>query len=93
MGLSRAARGPIITVEVHMPAFSPELLRTARTLAGLTAAELAERAGLHRVSVSTFERGLVPAPETWLRIEKALLVALNEQTRAVAKVQRRLRAA
>ncbi len=72
--------------------FSPELLRHARALAGLTAADLAERAGLHRVSVSTFERGLKPADETWLRLQKALLAALDESTREIVKVRRRLAA-
>jgi transcriptional regulator with XRE-family HTH domain len=73
-----------------MSEFSAELLREARTRTGLTAAELAERAGLHRVSVSTFERGLRPTAETWVRLQKALLVALDEAAREITKVRKRL---
>ncbi len=76
-----------------MADFSPELLRQARELAGLTAAELAARAGLHRVTVANYERGMHCPAGTWAEIEKALRVALEEHARAVAKAQRRLRAA
>jgi transcriptional regulator with XRE-family HTH domain len=76
-----------------MASFSPELLRQARELAGLTAAELAERAGLHRVTVANYERGMHCPAETWARIEKALKAALEEHARAVGKAQKRLRAA
>lgn len=76
-----------------MADFSPELLRQARELAGLTAAELAERSGLHRVTVANYERGMHCPQDTWAEIEKALRTALEEQARAVAKARKRLRAA
>ncbi len=75
-----------------MAEFSPELLRQARELSGLTAGELAERAGLHRVTVANYERGMHCPPETWARIEKALRQAIDEQARALGKMRRRLAA-
>ena len=74
-----------------MAEFSPELMRQARELAGLSAGELAEKAGLHRVTVANYERGLSCPPDTWQRIEKALRQALEEHTRAVEKVKKQLR--
>ena len=75
-----------------MTDFSPELLRQARALSGLSAAELAERAGLHRVTVANYERGMHCPRETWARIEKALRGSLDEAARAIAKVRKRLAA-
>ena len=75
-----------------MAEFSPELLRHARELSGLSAGELAERAGLHRVTVANYERGMHCPAETWARIEKALRQALDEHVRAAEKVRRRLAA-
>ena len=75
-----------------MADFSPELLRHARELSGLSAGELAERAGLHRVTVANYERGMHCPPDTWEKIEKALKQALDERVRATAKVRRRLAA-
>src|SRR5881296_932165 len=43
--------------------FSPALLREARTLAGLTGADLAARADLHPVTVRNYERGMFCPPE------------------------------
>jgi transcriptional regulator with XRE-family HTH domain len=71
-----------------MAEYDAGLLRSARILAGLTAADLAARAGLHPVTVSGFERGLRPSAETWARIKKALREALAEQARKVAKAQK-----
>jgi len=73
--------------------YDAELLREAMRLAGLSARELAERVGLHRVTVAGYMRGLHCPPETWARIEKALREALAERVRAAEKVKRRLRAA
>src|SRR4051794_27999962 len=73
-----------------MAEFTPELLRQARELGGLTAAKLAARAGLHRVTVANYERGMHCPAETWERIERALRAALEEHTGAVAKVKKRL---
>ena len=73
-----------------MAEFSPQLLRQARELSGLSAAELAERAGLHRVTVANYERGMHCPPETWGRIEKALRQALDEHVRTAEKVRKRL---
>jgi ribosome-binding protein aMBF1 (putative translation factor) len=72
--------------------FDPELLRQARTLAGLTAAELAERAGLSLGQIVRFENGLKPSADSWQRIEKALRVALDEHLRAAEKMRRRFAA-
>ena len=72
--------------------FSPELLREAMGLAGLTAANLAKRSGLHRVSVSNFVRGLPPSEESWAKIARALKVAMAEHGRAVEKMRKRLAA-
>ena len=75
-----------------MATFDPELLRHARELAGLTAGELAERAGLHRVTVANYERGMHCPPGTWSELEKALRGSLDEAARAIAKVRKRLAA-
>ena len=75
-----------------MADFSPELMRLARELSGLTAGELAERAGLHRVTIANYERGMHCPPDTWARIERALRGAIDEHARAVARVRRRLAA-
>jgi predicted transcriptional regulator len=75
-----------------MAGFSPELLRLARELSGLSAGELAARAGLHRVTVANYERGMHCPPETWSKLEKALRGSLDEAARAIAKVRRRLAA-
>jgi ribosome-binding protein aMBF1 (putative translation factor) len=72
--------------------FSPEVLRQARELSGLTAGDLAERAGLHRVTVANYERGMHCPPDTWSRLEKALRLALEEHTRATEKMRKRLAA-
>lgn len=75
-----------------MTEFSPQLLRQARELSGLSAAELAERAGLHRVTVANYERGMHCPPETWGKLEKALRQALDEHVRAAEKMRKRLAA-
>jgi DNA-binding XRE family transcriptional regulator len=72
--------------------FSPELLREARTVAGLTGNELAELAGIHAVTLRNYERGLQCPPETWERIAKALRQAIDEHSRAVEKMRKRLAA-
>src|SRR6266571_5561149 len=83
----RSARGYQNTGgPTDMAEFSPELLRTARELSGLSARELAERAGLNRVTIANYERGMHCPAGTWQRIEKALRHALDEHTRAVEKV-------
>jgi predicted transcriptional regulator len=74
-----------------MAEFSPELLREARELSGLSAGELAEKAGLHRVTLANYERGMHCPPDTWARIEKALRQALEEHARAVEKAKKQLR--
>jgi predicted transcriptional regulator len=74
-----------------MAKFSPELLREARELSGLSAGELAKRAGLHRVTVANYERGMHCPEGTWEKIEKALRHALNEHARAVEKAKNQLR--
>jgi predicted transcriptional regulator len=74
-----------------MADFSPELLREARELAGLSAGGLAERAGLHRVTIANYERGMHCPPDTWERLEKALRAALDEHARAVEKARKQLR--
>jgi transcriptional regulator with XRE-family HTH domain len=75
-----------------MADFSPELLRQARELAGLTAAELADRAGLHRVTVANYERGMHCPPDTWNKLERALRGSLDEAAREIAKIRKRLAA-
>ena len=72
--------------------FSPELLREARTLAGLTGEALAARAGIHAVTLRNYERGMHCPPETWSRIETALRQALGERGRAVEKMKKKLAA-
>ena len=72
--------------------FSPELLREARTLAGLTGEELAAKAGIHAVTLRNYERGMHCPPDTWARITKALRQANEEHGRAVEKVRKRLAA-
>jgi ribosome-binding protein aMBF1 (putative translation factor) len=72
--------------------FSPELLRAARTLAGLTGEELATRAGLHPVTLRNYERGMHCPADTWAKIEKALRGAMDEHGRAVEKMRKRLAA-
>ena len=74
-----------------MAEFSPGLLRHARDLAGLSAGDLADKAGLHRVTVANYERGMHCPDDTWQRIEKALRHALEDHTRAVEKVKKQLR--
>jgi transcriptional regulator with XRE-family HTH domain len=91
MGLSASARRPTIDIRrTTVATYDAELLRNARALAGLTAEQLAERADLSRVSVSSFERGLTPAPETWQRLEKALVKALDETAKEIARTRARL---
>jgi ribosome-binding protein aMBF1 (putative translation factor) len=72
--------------------YSPELLREARTLAGLTGNELAERAGIHPVTLRNYERGMHCPADTWARIERALRVALTERARDVESMRKRLAA-
>ena len=74
-----------------MAQFSPELLRQARELAGLSAAELGEKAGLHRVTIANYERGLACPPKTWAHIEKALRQALDAAERAIQATRKRLK--
>jgi len=80
------------TREVHEMDFTPEALREARELAGLTAAELGERAHVHRVTISNAERGLVPSSETWQKLRSALRAALRERIRDAARARRKLAA-
>ena len=75
-----------------MADFTPELLRTARELSGLSAGQLAERAGLHRVTVANYERGMHCPADTWGRLERALRQALDERVRAAEKLRKRLAA-
>ena len=93
---SRTRRADNYTGEVQggesMASFDPGLLRQARELSGLSAGELAERAGLHRVTVANYERGMHCPPDTWTRIERALRQALAERVREADKVRRRLAA-
>lgn len=72
--------------------FSPELLREARTLAGLTGEELAARAGLHAVTLRNYERGMHCPPDTWSRILKALRQAIEDRGRSVEKMRKKLAA-
>lgn len=72
--------------------FSPQLLREARTLAGLTGEELAARAELHPVTIRNYERGMHCPADTWERIQKALRQALYEHARSVEKARKRLAA-
>ena len=72
--------------------FSPELLREARTLAGLTGDELAARAGIHAVTLRNYERGMHCPPDTWGKITKALRQSIEEHGRAVEKMRKRLAA-
>ena len=76
----------------RMADFSPELLRQARELAGLSAGELAKKAGLHRVTVANYERGMHCPPDTWSKLEKALRGSLDQAARAIAQVRKRLAA-
>lgn len=64
--------------------YSPEQLKRARELAGLTTKELAERAGIHPVTLNRLEGGLRPSEETWHKVEKALRKALTEAGAAIA---------
>ncbi len=74
-----------------MAEFSPQLLRQARELSGLSAGQLAEKAGLHRVTVANYERGMHCPPDTWARIEKALRSALDAAERAIQATRKRLK--
>ena len=74
-----------------MAEFSPALLRKARELSGLSARELAERAGLNRVTIANYERGMHCPNDTWAGIVKALRQALDEHARALEKVKKQLR--
>lgn len=73
-----------------MADFDSELLRRARELAGLTAAELAERAELHPVTVAKFEGGLRPSADSWERLQTALRGALDEAEQAIRGARKRL---
>jgi transcriptional regulator with XRE-family HTH domain len=54
-------------------------LKRHRVLAGLTQEELAERAGVHRVSVVEIERGKRPArPRTLKKLADALGVSTRD---------------
>jgi len=75
-----------------MAEFTPALLRQAREQCGLTAADLAERVGLHRVTVANYERGMHCPSETWARLERGLREALDEHVRATEKLRKRLAA-
>ena len=57
-----------------------EFLRDCRKLSGLTIAELAERAGIHEVTLARIEGGLRCAPDTLKRIVGATIDALDERT-------------
>ncbi len=74
-----------------MSEYDAELLREAMRLSGLSARALAERAGLHRVSVSNYARGLPPSVESWTKIEKALRSALDAAERAIQATRKRLK--
>lgn len=73
-----------------MTDFSPKLLRRARELSGLSAAQLAKRAGLHRVTVANYERGMYCPRGTWSKLEKALRDSLAKAASEIAKVRERL---
>src|SRR5215469_9874959 len=68
-----------------------DTLRTLRRTAGLTQAELAERAGLSVRGLSDLERGINHAPhrETLLALADALGLAEEERHRLVAAARRR----
>ena len=53
-------------------------LRAARHRAGLTQRELAERAGLTRVTVGNLERGQACRPGTARKLSEALVVPIAE---------------
>ena len=72
--------------------FSPELLREARTLAGLTGDELATKAGMHAVTLRNYERGMHCPPDTWAKITKALRQAIEDHGRAVERMRKKLAA-
>ena len=58
-----------------------EIIREARLAAGLTMAELAERAGTSKPTVSRYENGLVdPRTETLVRLLRACGRELRSQT-------------
>jgi ribosome-binding protein aMBF1 (putative translation factor) len=75
-----------------MSDYTPELLRQARELSGLSGRQLAERAGLHRVTIANYERGMHCPQDTWAKIERALRVALDERVRAAEKLRKKLAA-
>ena len=81
-----------LPIDDGMIPFSPEMLRAARTLARLTTAELAARAGLDHVTVRNYGRGLACPPQTWARLVRVLRVALGEQARGVDRMQKKLAA-
>ena len=68
-----------------------EFLRDCRKLSGLTIAELAERAGIHEVTLARIEGGLRCAPDTLKRIVGATIDALDEREAAIGKALSKLR--
>jgi len=65
-------------------------LRAWRLRAGLSAAELAARAGLHPLTVRKLERGRPGRPATWRRLAEALGIRpdqLREVEAAVARLE------
>ncbi len=70
--------------------FNPELLKEARTLAGLTLAQLAERAGISLGQVVRFENGLRPSPASWEKLLAALRSALADRVKAAERMRKRL---
>ena len=77
--------------DTHQADNKADLLRRARKLTGLSATRLGELAGLHRNSISGYERGLTPPAESWARIRKALKAALAERGRAIDNTLKELR--
>ena len=83
-----AARGQVEAMEAHeSPAFG-EVLRHYRVAAGLTQAELAERAGLSERGVSDLERGLKHRPHKDTVRLLATALGLAGTTRAAFEAAR-----
>ena len=72
--------------------FTPELLLEARTLAGMTTAQLSAAARLSHSQVIRYEGGLRPSAESWARLVAVLRSALVQRARSAEKMHKRLAA-